>query len=357
MDERIRKHAGILVDWSTDVKKGDNVLIRAHPSAQELVIALYEELGKRGADPVTAYTSNEATRTYLMNREGVMETPAHVLALFEKSDVVISVIADDNITAMGDVPGERLSAMSKAYKPILELLTSKRMTITLFPNNSSAQMAGMSLAAYQDFVWGAVNRDWQEVYDNQEVLRKRLSEACEVHITGPETDLTLNIEGMKPVNSAGKHNMPSGEVYVAPHPDSAEGSILFDMPMILRGQEIEGVKLEFSKGEVVNFSARGKEELLESMLETDEGARRLGELGIGTNRQIDRFTRNMLFDEKMGDTIHLALGYAIPWSVGDGKKGNMSAIHVDLIKDMKKGKMTLDGEAIMVDGKFSWEWS
>ncbi len=355
MDERIKKHAQILVDWSTEVKKGDRVLIRSHPSAEELIIALYEELGKKGADPITIYTSNEATSTYLLNRDGEMDTPDHMLALFDKSDVVISIIADDNITAMGGVPGERLSTMSKAYKPILKMLMDKRSSITLFPTNSSAQMAGMSLAAYQDFVWGAVIRDWQEVYDMQEILREKLASASEVHITGPETDLKLEIGGMKPVNSAGKHNMPSGEVYVAPHPDSAEGNILFDMPMILRGQEIEGVKLEFSEGKVVDFSAKGKEEMLESLLETDEGARRLGELGIGTNRQIDRFTRNMLFDEKMGDTIHLALGYAIPWSVGGGKKGNESAVHVDMIKIMAKGKMKLDGEPIMVNGKFVWE--
>ncbi len=355
MDERIKKHAEILTDWSTSVSEGDNVLIRANPSAHELVVALHAEIGKRKANPVTIYTSNDASRAYLLNREGEMKTPEHMHSLFDKSDVVIAIHADDNLTAMGDVPGERLSALSKAHKPIMKLLSEKRISITQFPTNASAQMAGMSLEAYQDFVWGAIIRDWQEVHDMQEVLRERLAGADEVRITGPETDITLNIGGMVPINSDGKNNLPSGEVYVAPHPDSTEGKILFDMPMILRGREVEGVMLEFSGGEVVDFSAERNEDLLKSLLETDDGARRLGELGIGTNRQIDRFTRNILFDEKMGDTIHLALGYAIPRSVGEGKKGNESAIHMDLIKKMEKGKMYLDGEMVMEKGKFVWE--
>ena len=355
MDQRIREHARILADWSTSIQKDDNVLIRAHPKAHELVVALYKEIGARGANPATLYTSNEASRSYLMHHKDEMKTPEHLYALFEKSDVLIAIHADDNLTALGDVPGERLSAMSKANKPIMELLSDKRTSITLFPTDSAAQLAGMSLEAYQDFVWGAIIRDWQEVHDMQEILRERLADTDEVHITGPETDITLKIGGMTPINSDGKNNLPSGEVYVAPHPESTEGTILFDMPMIIRGREINGVKLEFSRGEVVDFSAQNNEDLLESLLNTDAGARRLGELGIGTNRQIDRFTRNILFDEKMGDTIHLALGYAIPRSVGEGKKGNESAIHMDLIKKMKHGCMSLDGEMVMENGKFVWE--
>ncbi len=355
MDARIKKHAEILVDWSTEVKEGDNVLIRAHPTAHELVVALYEEIGKRGANPVTLYTSNEASRSYLLNRKGEIDTPKHMLSLFKESDVVIAVHGDDNLTAMGDVPGERLSALSKAHKPIMELLSDKRISITQFPTNSSAQLAGMSLEAYQDFVWRAIIRDWKEVYEMQEILRERLADADEVHITGPETDIKLRIGGMVPVNSDGKHNLPSGEVYVAPHPESTEGKILFDMPMMIRGREVEDVRLEFSDGKVVEFSAKRNEDLLADLLETDEGARRLGELGIGTNRQIDRFTRNILFDEKMGDTIHLALGYAIPRSVGEEKEGNQSAIHMDMIKVMKKGNIHLDGEPLMENGRFVWE--
>lgn len=355
MDERIKKHAKILVEWSTDIQKDETVLIRAPPAAQDLVIALYEEIGKRGADPVTLLASNEASRSYLMNREGAMKTPKHVLALFENSDVIITIGGDDNLTALGEAPGDRLSEMARALKPLNEVIINKKMSITQFPTNASAQMAGMSLSSYQDFVWGAIIRDWNEVYEMQENLVERLQKTSEVHIMGPDTDLTLNIGGMKPVNSAGKHNMPSGEVYVAPNPESTEGKILFDMPMLLRGREVEGIKLEFSGGEVVDFSAERNEDMLKHLLATDDGARRLGELGIGTNRQIDRFTRNMLFDEKMGDTIHLALGYAIPWSVGEGKKGNESAIHMDLIKDMKAGTMHLDGEMIMENGKFAWE--
>jgi len=189
----------------------------------------------------------------------------------------------------------------------------------------------------------------------QELLREKLADTDEVCIEGADTELYLSVKGMNPINSDGKHNLPSGEVYVAPVPEKTEGKIYFDLPVVQSGREIHGVKLEFEGGEVVDHSSDSHEELLASILDTDDGARRLGELGIGTNRDINRFTRNMLFDEKMGDTVHLALGFAVPKSVGEGLQGNKSAIHVDIIKDMKKGKMTFDGETIMENGSYFWE--
>lgn len=355
MDERIRKHAEILCNWSTEISEGDRVVIRAHPSTYELVLALYNELGARKAKPITIMNSNEMSRAYMMEHGEGFETPEHLVSLVESADVFISILGDDNLASLAEVPGPILSSHARSNQPLMNILADRRVCLTQFPTSSQAQFAGMSLWDYKDFVWNSIIRDWQEVHDEQEILREKLADTDQVCIEGPDTELYLSVKGMKPVNSDGKRNLPSGEVYVAPIPEKTEGKVYFDMPVVQSGREIHGVRLEFEKGEVVDHSSDTHEDLLKNMLDTDEGSRRLGELGIGTNRGINRFTRNMLFDEKMGDTIHLALGFAVPISVGEGMKGNMSAIHVDIIKNMKEGTMTFDGEVIMERGSFFWE--
>ncbi|MFO7991498.1 MAG: aminopeptidase [Thermoplasmata archaeon] len=355
MDSRIKEHAKILVDWSTKIERGDHVVISAGEDAKELVIALQTEIAKKGAYPVTLYSSGEASRAYLKNFEGEFETPEHVLAMMEKTDVIIGIKSDKNLRAMSDVSGKKMAEYSKARLPISKEQLSKRWCGTQHPTDAQAQMAGMSLEKYQDFVYSAILRDWQEVHDLQEQLKEKLDQGRDVSIQGPETELTMSIDGMMGVNSDGDHNMPSGEVFTAPVVDSVEGEILFDKPLIHGGNEINGVKLTFEKGKVVDYSAEQDEGALKDILDTDEGAKRLGELGIGTNRGIDVFTKNMLFDEKMGDTIHLALGRAYSQCVGEDNEQNESAIHVDMIKDMSEGVLEIDGETIMKNGKFFWE--
>jgi len=355
MDERIEEHARILVEWSTKIKEGDNVVIRASEEAKELVIALKKEVAKKGGKPITIYSSNEANRAYFKNFEGEFETPEHVLAMMEETDVLIGIGSDPNLRAMNDVSGKKLAEYSKAHRPIQEVQLSKRWCGTQHPTNAQAQLAGMSLDEYKDFVYSAVLRDWQEVHDLQEDLKEKLDEGKEVYIKGPDTELTMSIDGMIGVNSDGENNMPSGEVFTAPVIDSVEGEILFDKPLIHQGREINGVKLKFEGGKVVEYSAEQNEEALKDILETDDGAKRLGELGIGTNRGIDIFTKNMLFDEKMGDTIHLALGRSYPRCVGEDREQNESAVHVDMIKDMSEGILKIDDEVIMENGKFFWE--
>ena len=355
MDERIRKHAEILCDWSTEIEDGDNVIISGSREAQELIVALHEEIAKRGAKPITLYSSDEAKRAYLKNFEGEFETPEHILALMEKADVIIGIKSDPNLSAMSDVPGDVLANYSKAREPIQEEQLSMRWCGTQHPTEAQAQMAGMSLEEYKNFVYDAIIRDWQEVHDIQAKLKEKIDEGSDVYIEGPETKITLSIDGMIGVNSDGDHNMPSGEVFTAPVIDSTEGKILFDKPLIYKGKEINGVRLEFKKGEVVDYSAEQNEEELENILNTDKGAKRLGELGIGTNRGIDTFTKNMLFDEKMGDTIHMALGRAYARNVGENREQNKSAVHVDMIKDMKEGVLKIDDEIIIEKGKFFWE--
>ncbi|KXA90662.1 hypothetical protein AKJ61_00010 [candidate division MSBL1 archaeon SCGC-AAA259B11] len=356
MDSRVYEHAEVLADWSTEIAEGDDVVIRASPEAEELVTALYRELAERGAKPLTLYSSQELQRTFLINwKEEEFETPEHYLSLVENADVSIGINSDPNLKAMSNVPGRILSDYSVAMKPIQEETLSKRWCFTQHPTNAQAQEAEMSLEEYKDFVYNSILIDWQDIHDKQEKLVQKINEGNEVRIVGPETEIEMSIEGMKGENSDGKENMPSGEVFTAPVIDSVNGKILFDMPIIFQGKEIRKARIKFEKGEVVDYAAEKGEDLIKELIGTDEGSDKVGELGIGTNRRIDKFTRNILFDEKMGGTIHMALGRAYEETVGKDRERNTSAIHVDMIKDMKKGKMEIDGEKIIEDGKYFWE--
>ena len=355
MDPRVEEHAQILVDWSTDIQRDDNVVLSAGPDAHELLVALEREIGKRGANPITLYSSDEASRAYLKAHDGDFSLPDHTLALYEASDAVIHIRSSTNLAVLNDVPGETLAARSRVTKPIIEERLSKRWCLTQHPTNAHAQAADLSLAAYRDFVYGAILRDWAAVEEAQDELRGRLENASTVRVVAGETDIQMSVDGMHAINSAGRHNMPSGEVFTAPIPNSVEGTVHFDKPLIHQGREMEGVRLRFEDGVVVESAAERNEEALDDLLDTDEGARRLGELGIGTNREIDRFTKNMLFDEKMGETVHLALGRAYDANVGEGRTGNDSAVHVDMILDTAEGRIEFDGEVVQEGGRFVWE--
>ncbi len=355
MDPRVREHAEIICDWSIELEADEDVVVTAAPEAHDLVVALNEEIGRRGGNVVTLYSSDEAGRAYLKAHDGDFTMPEHVLALYEEADAAVHVRSDANVTEMSDVDGETMAERSRVTKPITEERLSTNWCLTQHPTRSYAQNAGMSTDEYRGFVYEATLRDWQEVHDRQEELRRRLDEASEVRVVGDDTDVSMDVDGMNAVNSSGKNNLPSGEVFTAPVPDSVEGEVLFDKPLIHQGKEMEGVYLEFNEGVVVESSAESNEEALDDLLETDDGARRLGELGIGTNRDIDRFTYNMLFDEKMGDTVHMALGRAYDENVGEDREGNDSAVHVDMIKDVSDGRIEFDGDVVQEGGEFVWE--
>jgi aminopeptidase len=216
-----------------------------------------------------------------------------------------------------------------------------------------AQEAAMSFTEYSDFVFSAILINWDDQMRIMQELKQILDQTDEVRLIGDKTDLTMSIKGRNAVVGGPDNNVPGGEVFTAPIDDSAEGHIYFDLPAIKYGQEVEGITLHFEKGEVVDFSAERNEVLLHNMIETDPGARRLGELGIGTNRGISTFTKNILFDEKIGDTIHLALGRAYKECGGT----NESAIHWDMIKTMKysqESRMIFDGIAVHLSEAGNW---
>ncbi|MEF8843094.1 MAG: aminopeptidase [Haloarculaceae archaeon] len=358
MDPRIREHAEVVVDHSIDLQEGDNVVVVAPSVAEELVVALHELIGDRGANPVSLDGSTRATRAYMRASDPEdFELPSHQMALYEEMDVYIAVRAGTNATETSDVDPEVMAARQRATQPMLDERLEKRWVGTQFPTPAQAQLAEMSTEAYENFVWDAIVKDWDAVREHQAQLVEILDPAEEVRIvSGDTTDVTMSIAGNPCLNDYGEKNLPGGEVFTAPVPDSVEGEVLFDKPVYQQGREVTGARLVFEDGDVVEHSAEKNEAVLTSILNTDDGARRLGELGIGMNRSIDRFTYNMLFDEKMGDTVHMATGRAYEDTVGEANERNDSATHVDMIVDMSEDSfIEADGEVIQRDGTFVFE--
>ena len=337
-----------MVEWSTEVKKGDMVIIRATPESHDLAVAVHKEVAKAGGSTVTLMASEEISRAFYdgADNETLQLFPKHMKALIEQADVYISLGAPMNTKALAGVDPKRMVIRSKANQEILDIRLSKRWCGTVHPCPSLAQQASMSMNEYQDFVYGATLIDWKEESKSMYLMKEHLEKHKDIRFVGPETDLYAKTEGRIWIASDGKHNMPSGEVFTAPVEDTVEGHIHFDIPFMFSGKVIEGVRLKFEKGEVVDYSAEKEERTLKEIIEIDEGSRRLGEMAIGTNRGIKRYTLNMLFDEKIGDTIHCALGRAYK----DCNGVNESAVHVDMIKSMIEGEITAGDEVIYSKG-------
>jgi len=322
------------------------------------MIAIAERCGERGANLTTMASSSRASSAYAkaIDAEDISQSQV-ALASIEEADVVIRIKADANTFETSDIDPEKNSVLAKVNKEIQDLMTEKRWVLTQYPAPANAQDAEMSTDAYEAFVWDAINKDWDAVREHQQQLVEILDPAEEVHIvSGDTTDIRMSIAGNPAVNDYGEKNLPGGEVFTAPIPDSVEGEVLFDKPLMAQGREVQDVFLRFEDGEVVDHSAGKNEEVLTAVLNADEGAKRLGELGIGMNRDIDQFTYNMLFDEKMGDTVHMAVGRSIDESVGEDNDGNDSAMHMDMIVDMSEdSSIEVDGEVIQRDGTFVFE--
>ncbi|WP_458206824.1 aminopeptidase [Haladaptatus sp. NG-SE-30] len=360
MDERIHKHAEVLVDWSARVEAGDDVVVLVDEGAHDLAVAVGEKVGEHDANLLTVYKSEEVERAYLRAHEGDFdEDPAHELAMYENADVVLRLGGSTNTMAEADVPGAVQQEHSKARTGIRGAWLETDWVATLHPTRAHAQQAGMAYEEYQDFVYDAVLHDWESLADEMEKMKTILDEGSEVRIVKENTDITMSIEDRTAVNSCASvaydsHNLPSGEVFTAPY--ATEGEVFFDVPMTHQGRRIQNVHLTFEDGEVVDFSAEIGEDILAEILDADDGARRLGELGIGMNRGIDRFTDNILFDEKMGDTIHLAVGRAYDSCLPEGESGNDSAVHVDMITDVSESsRLEVDGQVVQRDGTFRFE--
>ena len=358
-DERLKKLARVLVDYSIEAGEGEQVVVSGGAAAELLIKEVYTRLLDVGAIPVPQVTLPGMQELFFGHAKEIHyeETPSVVRALYEGADAFISIMAPQNTKALAAVNPQKQQALSKRDKALQEMVLGKdRWALTLFPTNALAQESEMSLAEYEEFVFEAMalNEDdpvryWREKAEEQGRLIERLEQADEVHITGPGTDLTLSIKGRKFLNGDGTHNMPCGEVFTGPVEDSANGEVFFGIPVAVAGREVSGVRLRFEGGRVVESSAEKGEEYLNAMLDADEGARALGELGIGTNYGIPRATKNILFDEKLGGTVHLAVGRSYEKTGGK----NESSVHWDLISDLREGgELYLDGELLQRDGKF-----
>ncbi|GGN98987.1 MULTISPECIES: aminopeptidase [Haloarcula] len=360
MDERVREHARTLVDWSARIEAGDDVVVQVDEGAHDLAVAVAAHLGTRGANLLSTYSSAELRRAYLRAHDGAFDAdPEYELAMYERADSVLILKGSTNTAGTADVPSERRQAHSKARRAIREARLHTDWVSTQHPTRAMAQQAGMAYEAYEDFVYDATLRDWEALAEEQAQLKELLDAGDTVRIVTDGTDLTMSIEGRTAVNSAASvaydsHNLPSGEVFTAP--EGTEGVVTFDVPMTIQGRRVRDVELTFEDGVVVDFAAEQGEAVIEEVLATDDGARRLGELGIGMNRGVDRVTDNILFDEKMGGTVHLALGRAYDACLPDGVAGNDSAVHEDLITTMGAGsRLEVDGDVVQEDGKFRWE--
>jgi aminopeptidase len=350
-DSRIDGLARTLVNYSTELKAGERVLIQGPELSQPLALAVYREALRVGALPTIWSTFEEAG--WVMYSEGSDDQLSWLdpllLEAAKQVDAYISLRAPVNLKMLSSVDPAKQVLAQKARRPFLDQVLQKRWVLCELPTPALAQEAGMSLAEFEDFSFGAVSVDWPAM--RADLLRRKaqLEAGREVHIIGPGTDIRLGVAGRTWIPDDGKHNMPGGEIFTGPVEDSVEGEISYDFPAVYAGREVDGVRLRFKAGKVVDASARAGEEYLIKMLDADEGARRLGELGVGTNYGIQRFSKSVLFDEKIGGTIHLAVGRSYEETGGV----NQSAVHWDMVKDLRTdGEIRLDGKTIQRNGRF-----
>lgn len=354
----LKKFADVLLDYSLQVRAKEYIVVNATTLAQPLVEQVYAGLLQRGAFPVLRLALPQQDELFYAHAQAHHFTTLSPLARFEarRVDGWLTIQASANTKALAGTDPRRHAQLLRTGKPVrTTILNKERWTLTLFPTAAYAQDAGMGLREFERFVTRALFLDrpdpvaaWLALKARQEKLVRRLRGARAVHITGPGTDLQLRVDGRNFINSCGYRNMPSGEVFTSPVENSAEGVITFTLPACHGGREVEGARLVFRRGTVVEATAARGEEYLRTLLRTDAGASRLGEFAFGLNDGIDCPCKNILFDEKIGGTVHLALGDSFREAGGK----NRSALHWDLICDLRqRGMVTVDGKTVLRNGR------
>jgi len=363
-DPRIVNLAKTLVHYSTKVQPGDHVAIYGTPHATPLIQAVYREVLRAGGYPYTMVGVDGLQEIYFQeaNDDQLKHVSRVTKMVYGEFNAMIAIEADANTRNLSHADIEKQRTRAQANAGLMQTYMRRsaakefKWSIAMFPTNAYAQDAEMSLADFEDYVYGAVYADtddavaeWRKFSEMQQRLVDWLKGKKRVEVKGPACDLTLLIDGRAFINCDGESNMPDGEIHTAPVEDSVEGWIRYSYPAVTQGREVEGIELTFEKGRVVKATAEKNEEFLVSQLDTDEGARHVGEFAIGTNKKIDRFIKNLLFDEKLGGTIHMAVGSGYPET---GSK-NESAIHWDMICDMKDGgEIYVDGTLFYRSGEF-----
>jgi len=366
-DLRVVKMANVLVDYSVNVQPGDRVMVEATTAASDLVREVYRRILERGGHPHVLLSLPEQEEIlYAAGGDEQLEfVPTFYMLAAEEFDARIRIYSEINTRALSNVDPQKQAKRQKGLSAVQKMAMKRaadgsfRWISTQFPTQAYAMEAEMGWDEYQDFVFSACHCNdatpdpvahWRAIGAEQERHIQRIQGGNEVTLRGPNVDLRMSIAGRKFLNSCGIHNLPDGEIYTGPVENSVNGWVRFTYPAIYAGKIVEGVELRFVDGQVVGAKAQKNEEFLLRMLDSDSGARYLGEFAIGTNFEINRFTRNILYDEKIGGTFHLALGASYPETGGM----NTSMIHWDMICDMRRdAEIRVDGEVFYRDGKFT----
>jgi aminopeptidase len=356
-DPRDRRYAELLVDTCVGVQPGWQVVVQGSPLARPLLDEILRAVAERGA---YALLRMSYAGGLFGSLEWIRHAPPELLEtlapfetrMLEEVDALIVVQAPENSRQLTVLSAEQNRAFSSGQRKAMERVYNHELPWVgcQYPTAALAQDAGMTLQQFSDFLYGAVLLDWDAERERMQHYADRFDAAEQVRIVGDGTDLTLSIAGRSMKVDAGGANIPGGEFFCSPVEDSAEGEITFaEYPAVMAGRDVTGVHLRFSAGRVVDASAATNEAFLLETLDMDEGARFLGELGIGCNPGITTHTRNILFDEKIDGTVHLALGNGIHDIGGT----NVSALHWDIVKDMRPGgRLELDGELVQEDGRW-----
>jgi aminopeptidase len=366
MDPRVEKLADVVVNYCVAVKPGDWVVIQTSFLGEPLADACAAAILKAGGHPTLTYGGPNGRETFFHHAsdEQITFIDPMTRTIVEQVDVQISIGAPFNTRSASGIDPAKMAAANKAGEPLFDRFMQRetegslRWTYTVFPTEAGAQDAGMSLRDYENFVYNADMLSepdpvaaWNALGQRQQRIADWLENKSEIHITGPGTDLTVNVGGRHWVNDQGNLNFPGGEVFTGPLENATQGTIEFSFPGFYNGREVTGVRLRFEDGKVVDASATGDDAFLQEMLNMDEGARRLGEFAFGLNPGIQTFTKNTLFDEKIGGTLHMALGRSIPETKGT----NISALHWDMVYELRGNgaRVTVDGQTFIEDGKIA----
>jgi aminopeptidase len=359
-DSRVQDYARLLVERSIDVQPGWQVMVLSQPAARPLLEEVVRLIGRRGAYPIVrlSYAMEQLPFIWTWAKDAPSETVEKVAPVdqhvWDNVDAWMLIGAPENPRAGADVPTEKRELLNKAHAAFLQ--RRLRMEIPWvtcrFPCPALAQEAGMTNEAFEDFLFGACLLDWDAEGEKMKRIKDRFDAAEEVRIVGAETDLRFSLAGREGEVDDGHANMPGGEVFYSPVEESTEGVVSFlEYPAYQEPDLVEGVRMRYEGGRVVDASASANEEALIAKLDRDDGARTLGEYGIGCNPGIQRYMKNTLFDEKMYGTIHLAVGAGLP-TIG-GK--NVSAVHWDMVKDLRiGGRIECDGEVVQQDGEWTF---
>ena len=353
-DSRFDALAEVLAGFSTRLQKGEKVLIDVFDIPPEMVVSLIRKVREKGALPFVNLQSNIVNREMLRGADQVQfQTMAgYELARMQAMHAYIAVRGSYNIAEHSDVPSDRMLLAMKLLKPVLEHRVNKTKWVVLrWPSPSMAQLSGMSTEAFEEFFFRVCTLDYARMETAMQPLKRLMDKTDQVHITGPGTDLRFSIKGIPTIACGGQHNIPDGEVFTCPVKDSAEGYIQYNTPTIYQGTAFDSVRLVFSKGRIVEASAN-QTAVLNKILDSDDGARYLGEFALGFNPHVREPMRDILFDEKIAGSFHLTPGEAYE----KADNGNRSQVHWDLVciqrPEYGGGEIRFDGKLVRKDGLF-----